>query len=94
MSGNAPISPEAVSFADLAEIFYLKLMTYLPDSSTVSWIWEGYTKTLYEEGYSTYHIALELFLFVVLLKLLLTPRQRTESDVDKLSEKVCVLLGG
>lgn len=81
------ISADALSFWDIGQLFVAKIMSYVPDSSTVHWLWDGYTKTLYEEGYSTYHIVLELFLFVVLLKLLLTPRQRSESDADKLTEK-------
>lgn len=103
------LSPESLSFVDIGNLFTTKLLSLLPSTTPVDWLWKGYTKTLYEEvcmafgfsritavcitrsmlqGYSTYHIVLEVFLFAALLKLLLTPRQRSKSGADKLSEKV------
>lgn len=110
------LSPDSLSFVDIGNLFSAKLLSLLPNTTPVDWLWKGYTKTLYEEvlpfsfsilsasytcthgprsllqGYSTYHIVLEVVLFAALLKLLLTPRQRSKSEADKLSEKVCRLV--
>jgi hypothetical protein len=50
MSVSAPpVNPDAVSFLDIGHLFVAKVLSYLPDISKISWIWEEYTKDLYEE---------------------------------------------
>eukprot|EP00123_Amoebidium_parasiticum_P018192 comp24128_c1_seq1/m.43803 comp24128_c1_seq1/g.43803 ORF comp24128_c1_seq1/g.43803 comp24128_c1_seq1/m.43803 type:complete len:531 (-) comp24128_c1_seq1:31-1623(-) len=49
--------------------------------------WDAYIRTLYTEDYSSYHVLIEVLLFLVLLKLLITPRERKSKEGEKLTEK-------
>eukprot|EP00124_Ichthyophonus_hoferi_P000834 Ihof_evm4s35 gene=Ihof_evmTU4s35 len=89
------VDPQALSLVDIRLILAIKVQKALPDFTFVDkWLhtyvgnwWSSYVMSLYTKDYSGYHIVLEILLFLVLLKLIITPRGRVSLEGEKLTDQ-------
>eukprot|EP01134_Creolimax_fragrantissima_P007167 CFRG7167T1 len=100
MSDLTPELAETLSFTDIGSVILYKIASILPSNDFINKYslnasfeatksyWEEYTRTFYdgEDNYK-YHYALEFLLLLVLIKLIITPREKIVSTIDNLSER-------
>lgn len=82
------IDSTQVSFADIGRLFVGKIYSEFPG---VQWAGQHmkpwWPSSLQAESFSTHHVVLELILFVIILKLLLTPREKSALEREKLTDE-------